>query len=41
MATQWDKIIYFMLQNETSNEESIWSFIKLLINQFKLKINND
>ena len=47
IAVQWEDNVYFMLKSETSNEESIWCFIKLLIkkliqtvnkNQLKLRI---
>ena len=31
IAAQWEDNVYFMLKNETSNEENIWCFIKLLI----------
>ena len=39
IASQWDKYVYFMIKNETSNEESILNFIHLLINQLMLTVS--
>ena len=39
IAAQWNKNVYFMMKNETSNEESILCFLNLLVNQLKKTIN--
>ena len=39
IAAQWDKYVYFMIKNETSNEESILNFIHLLRNQLMLTVS--
>ena len=39
IAAQWEDNVYFMLKNETSNEESIWYFIKLLIKKLMQTVN--
>ena len=39
IAYQWDKNIYFMVKNETFNEESIIIFISILKEQLKLAFN--
>ena len=39
IAAQWEKNIYFMIKDETSNEESVWCFINLLMKQLKLTIS--
>ena len=39
IAAQWEDNVYFMLKNETSNEESVWCFIKLLIKKLMQTVN--
>ena len=39
IAAQWEDNVYFMIKNETSNEESIIIFIKLLIEQLKKTVS--
>ena len=39
IAAQWSKNVYFILKNNTSNEESIWDFIKMLMKQLSLTVN--
>ena len=39
IAAQLEKNIYFMIKDETSNEESVWCFINQLMKQLKLTIN--
>ena len=39
IAAQWDKYVYFMIKNETSNEENILNFINLLRNQLMLTVS--
>ena len=34
-AAQWENNVYFLIKSETSNEESILCFIKLLIKIIK------
>ena len=41
IAAQWDKFLYFVLKTETSNEESIWDFMNLLIKQLRLTVNKN
>ena len=35
IAAQWEKNMYFMIKDETSNEESVWCFINQLMKQLK------
>ena len=39
IEAQWEDNAYFMLKNETSNEESIWCFIILLIKKLMQTVN--
>ena len=39
IAAQWENNVYFMIKSETSNEESIIIFIKLLIEQLKQTVS--
>ena len=39
IAAQWEDNVYFILKNETTNEESIWCFIKLLIKKLMQTVN--
>ena len=39
ITAQWEKNIYFMIKDETSNEESVLCFINQLMKQLKLTIN--
>ena len=41
IAAQWSKNVYFILKNHTSNEESIWDFIKMLMKQLSLTVNKE
>ena len=41
IAAQLDKFLYFVLKTETSNEESIWDFMNLLIKQLRLTANKN
>ena len=41
IAAKWDKNVYFLLKNETSNDESICDFITLLINQLKITVDKN
>ena len=39
IAVQWEKNIYFMIKDQTSNEESVWCFKNQLMKQLKLTIS--
>ena len=39
IAAQWNKNVYFMMKNETSNEETILCFLNLLMKQLKNTLN--
>ena len=41
IAALWNKNVYFILKRETSTDESICNFIKLLIKQLKITVNKD
>ena len=39
IAAQWENNVYFMIKSEISNEESIITFIKLMIEQLKQTVS--
>ena len=41
IAAQWGKYVYFLIKTDTTKEDSIWDFIKLLINQLQLTVDKN
>ena len=38
---KWESNVYFMIKDDTSKEEDVWLFLKLLIKQLEIRIHKD